>query len=233
MPGRAWKGSRAPRACRDRALRGGPYCSGAGGRQPTPPPLTPPPHKGPLLRRCWFNGATSPSSPSPLIRAVSALGTSVPDNHLPGRFVTAPDVIGELLFFFFFSLTTLLIFCFLEAAAPGGARCSPTHGQLLALFPPVLTCSAVSNPTKGMDGTQVGAAVDPGQSSPCMHGNQGSNVTLWNPFSLLLPPVGTSWPTKGTERPPGFALCALLSPGPHPPPSIPVLTEIHLPSQRS
>lgn len=212
---------------------GGRAAAGPGVGSPPPPPLTPPPHKGPLLRRCWFNGATSPSSPSPLIRAVSALGTSVPDNHLPGRFVTAPDVIGELLFFFFFSLTTLLIFCFLEAAAPGGARCSPTHGQLLALFPPVLTCSAVSNPTKGMDGTQVGAAVDPGQSSPCMHGNQGSNVTLWNPFSLLLPPVGTSWPTKGTERPPGFALCALLSPGPHPPPSIPVLTEIHLPSQRS
>lgn len=121
MPGRAWKGSRAPRACRDRALRGGPCCSGAGGRQPTPPPLTPPPHKGPLLRRCWFNGATSPSSPSPLIRAVSALGTSVPDNHLPGRFVTAPDVIGELLFFFFFFPYNPPHFLFLGSR--GSGRC--------------------------------------------------------------------------------------------------------------
>lgn len=104
-PGRAWKATRQPRACRVRALPGAgaaavPGCPGAGGSSAggvTPAlghcPFPTAVAAGPVLHdlgsagnlflglvysfiRCWFNRASSP--PSPLILSASVFGTSVP-----------------------------------------------------------------------------------------------------------------------------------------------------------
>lgn len=108
-PGRAWKGSSAPRACR---VRGGRGRGGARGWGAAPSPHDLGSAGNLFLRlvysfiRCWFNGE---SSPPPFPFPFNPIGICVrhvrtQDNHLPGRFVTSPDVIGELfsLFFFFF-----------------------------------------------------------------------------------------------------------------------------------